>query len=279
MKGIIISKNANLFTIESGGQIFNVYPSGKTKSSGIFVGDYVEFDKSINKVYNRKNFLIRPPLANLDNLFIVISPVPKPDLLLVDKILLYCEFNNINPILVVNKYDLDEKLYEKIYDIYGNYFKILKVCAKTKDVKEIEECISGICALAGQSASGKSSIINAIFNDNNLTNVGDLSKKIERGKQTTRIVKLYKLLNGYIADTAGFSLLDLSMVSDIDFRQLSSFYPDFLEGRKLCKYRSCIHDNDENCGVKKLVNIGKISRERYNNYLKILNELKLNKKY
>jgi ribosome biogenesis GTPase len=109
---------------------------------------------------------------------------------------------------------------------------------------------------------GKSSIINAIFKSENLTEVGDLSAKIERGKQTTRLVSLYKVGNGYLADTAGFSLLDLSFVSDLKKEELASYYPDFLEGRKLCRYRSCLHEGGE-CGVIKLVREGKISKRRF----------------
>lgn len=278
MKGLVTKKNANLFSVEKEGQTFLLSPSGKTKAKGIFVGDYVEFDGAITKVCERKNVLIRPPMANLDKLFIVLAPSPKPDFVLVDKILVYCHLNDITPIIVINKTDLaDDTFVKEIQEDYGCY-KIISTAAKCGKVDNLEGEIDGICAMAGQSAVGKSSIINAIFKSEKLTEIGDLSAKIERGKQTTRMVSLYKVGNGYLADTAGFSLLDLAFVSDIQPRELASYYPDFLEGRELCKYRSCMHEGGE-CGIVKLVNEGKISKRRYQNYLKILQELKNAKKY
>lgn len=278
MKGIVLKKNANLFTIESGEKEYQIRPSGKTKTSGVFVGDYVEFDEVITKVLPRKNLLIRPPLANLDKLFIVISPSPKPDFVLVDKLLIYCTLKAISPVLIINKYDIaNSEFLERVTGVYGEFVKTIKVSAKNGDVREVEDEIDGICAMAGQSAVGKSSIINAIFQDE-LAKTSGLSKKIERGKQTTRLVSLYKLKGGYLADTAGFSMLDLSYISDLEPRELSSYYPDFLQARAKCKFRSCLHEGGE-CGVIEAVKKNKISLLRYENYLKILEELKNAKKY
>lgn len=278
MKGIVLKKNANLFTIESGEKEYQIRPSGKTKTSGVFVGDYVEFDEAITKVFPRKNLLIRPPLANLDKLFVVISPSPKPDFVLVDKLLIYCTLKAISPVLIINKYDIaNSEFLERVTGVYGKFVKTIKVSAKNGDVRGGEDEIDGICAMAGQSAVGKSSIINAIFQDE-LAKTNGLSKKIERGKQTTRLVSLYKLKGGYLADTAGFSMLDLSYISDLEPRELSSYYPDFLEARAKCKFRSCLHEGGE-CGVIEAARKGKISLLRYENYLKILEELKNAKKY
>jgi len=278
MTGLVVKKNANLFTVECEGKRIDISPSGKTKAKGIFVGDYVEFNNAITSVKTRKNILIRPPMANLDKLFIVIAPSPKPDFVLVDKILIYCHVKGIEPILVINKTDIaDNDFVQKVVNDYSCY-KTISLSAKSGNVESLTNEIEGICAMAGQSAVGKSSIINSIFKSENITEVGDLSAKIERGKQTTRLVSLYKVHNGYLADTAGFSLLDLSFVSDITKEELASYYPDFLEGRKECKYRSCSHEGGE-CGVIKLLKEGKISKRRYQNYLKILQELKLAKKY
>ena len=197
---------------------------------------------------------------------------------MVDKILVYCYLNNITPILVINKIDIaKEEFLDRVYKAYSAYLKIIKVSAKNDYLEDIEDEIDGICALAGQSAVGKSSIINAIFKDNK-TEIGSLSKKIERGKQTTRVVQLYKIGKGYLADTAGFSMLDLGMVSNIEKDELSAYYPDFLEARSHCKYRSCLHELGD-CGIIKFVKEGKISKNRYENYIKLLNELKQIKKY
>ena len=278
MTGLVVKKNANLFTIECEGKQVDVLPSGKTKAKGIFVGDYVEFDNSITSVNPRKNILIRPPIANLDKLFIVIAPSPKPDFVLVDKIIIYCHIKGIQPILVINKIDIAED--DFIKNVLNDYacYQTIVLSAKCGNVDNLITEIDGICAMAGQSAVGKSSIINAIFKSENITKVGELSSKIERGKQTTRLVSLYKVHEGYLADTAGFSLLDLSFVSDITKEELASYYPDFLEGRQECKYRSCLHEGGD-CGVIKRVKEGRIAKRRYQNYLKILQEIKLAKKY
>lgn len=279
MEGLVTKKNANLFSVESGGKTYQLSPSGKTKAKGIFVGDYVEFDDAITAVKPRKNILIRPPMANIDKLFIVICPSPKPDFVLVDKILIYCHLNDILPILVINKTDIcSSEFIENVKADYGEHYKVISLSAKEGEIKALEDEIEGICAMAGQSAVGKSSIINAIFNNENLTEVGSLSSKIERGKQTTRLVNLYKVGKGYLADTAGFSLLDLGFVSNIEKRELASYYPDFLSGREKCKYRSCLHQNGE-CGVIAQVEEGNISKRRYQNYLKILQELNSGKKF
>ena len=279
MIGLVTTKNANLFAVECNGQIYSLKPSGKTKASGIFVGDQVEFGENITKVLKRKNLLIRPPVANIDKMFIVIAPTPKPDFVLVDKMLVYCHLNDIEPILVVNKSDLcDDNFIEIVEKSYKNHYKTLILSAKTENLENLEKEISGICVLAGQSAVGKSSIINALFKKENLAEVGNLSAKVERGKQTTRLVRLYKVGEGYIADTAGFSLLDLSFVGNINYTELASYYPDFLSGRAKCKYRSCTHEGGE-CGVIEEVKNDNISKMRYENYLKILEELKSAKRW
>ena len=279
MKGIVLSKNANLFNVEYNDRIYQLLPSGKTKKGGIFVGDNVEFEQVITKVLPRKNKLIRPPLANVDKIFIIIAPVPEPDLILVDKIIIYSIISSIEPIIVINKSDIAPKDFVKnIENIYKPYYKIIKISALKNDVDDIEKNIVGLCAMAGASAVGKSSIINALKKDS-LAQTGELSKKINRGKQTTRIVNLYKFKNGYIADTAGFSLLDLGRVCNINERELGSYYPEFLKPMEKCKYRSCLHEMDGDCGVISAVEDGNISYQRYYNYLKILQELKNIKKF
>lgn len=280
MKGLVVNKNANLFLVEHENKIYQLLPSGKTKAKGIFVGDYVEFEESIIDVCPRKNKLIRPPVANIDKMFVVVAPSPKPDFVLVDKILIYCHLNDIKPVIVINKADHGGDLLKaEVEKYYNNRYKTILVSAKEGDLSLLKEEISGICAMAGQSAVGKSSLINAIFENQKIATVGELSKKIERGKQTTRMVNLYKLKeNAYIADTAGFSLLDLAFVGEIEERELSSYYPDFLEARANCKFRSCTHEGGD-CGVVKMVKEEKINKKRYQNYLKILQELKIAKKY
>ena len=280
MKGLVLKKNANLFSVEeiSTEKVFHLPASGKTQNSGVYVGDYVNFNENIEKIESRKNLLIRPPLANLDTMFIVIACVPKPDLTLIDKMIVYCFVKGIKPVLVVNKIDKCDKTFvEEIKKIYNEVVEILFVSAKEGNIENLINKIEGITAFAGQSAVGKSSLINSIFKQD-LAIIGDLSLKVQRGKQTTTLVQLYKIGKGYIADTAGFSLLALDYVTDLEPRELSSYYPDFLQARAECKYRSCLHDHGD-CGVIKFVKEKKISSIRYQNYLKILQELKDRKKY
>lgn len=281
MEGLVIKKNANLFSVEDfvTKDVVILKASGKTQSSGIFVGDKVVFANVIEKVMERKNILIRPPISNLNKLFIVIAPTPKPDLVLVDKLIVYCFTKDIVPIIIVNKIDKASEMFvKKIKNIYNNVTKCLFVSAKNNQIDQLTDQIEGICAFAGQSAVGKSSLINCLFSKQ-IAQIGDFSKKIERGKQTTRLVQLFRYGKGYIADTAGFSLLDISFVTDLKARELSAYYPDFLQARSDCKYRSCLHESGQDCGVIKNVQKNQISEERYQNYLKILKELKDHKKF
>lgn len=272
MKGLLIRKNNGLFDVELDGEITAYKALGKVKKSGIYVGDYVEVDKVITKVYPRKNRLIRPPLANLDKLFIVLASVPKPDFVLVDKLILYCKVSGIEPIIIVNKDDINEKSFDDC--VKKIYNKVVKVIFASKDnVLEIRKQIVGITAFAGQSAVGKSSLINSLLGLEQ-AKVGNLSQRIERGKQTTRMTSLYRCEKGYIADTAGFSLLDANLVLPVQPQELGRYYPDFLKFIPECKFRSCTHEGDKNCGVVCAVKDGKIDNTRYNNYLKILMELK-----
>ena len=277
MKGLVLKKNAGLYEVDAGESAVTIKASGKVKKQGLYVGDSVEFQEVINKTLPRKNLLIRPPLANLDKLFIVISTLPKPDLVLVDKLILYCYENSITPVLVINKTDLCEQAFiQEIKSIYKNTgIKILTSCHCEKGATEIENQIKGICAFAGQSAVGKSSLINSLLSQQ-AAQVGSLSKKLAVGKQTTRMTTLYKVQNGYIADTAGFSLLDAALVLDMKPNELSRYYYDFLDYIKNCKFLDCLHQNASHCGIIEAVNSGKINKIRYQNYLKILNELKEN---
>lgn len=279
MEGLIIKKNANLFTVLSDRKKFDVNGKGTLKKQGIFVGDYVEFDKTIEKVKPRKNLLIRPPLANLDRLFLVIAPVPKPDFVLIDKMLVYAFINGIEPIIVVNKIDIaSAEFLSQTKEIYQNVCKVIEISTKNQSFEELKTEIQGTCALAGQSAVGKSSILNSLVG-RDVCEVGDLSVKVQRGKQTTRLVELFEFDKGFLADTAGFSMLELSMVSELSPRELSTYYPDFLKFRQFCKFSSCLHQKHDNCGIIEGVKSGEISKIRYSNYLKILQELQQFKKY
>ena len=271
MRGLVVKKEADLFEVKYGQNSYYCSARGALKKQGVFVGDKVSFDHKnlvINEVLPRKNILIRPPMCNLDTMIIVIAPKPQPDLYLVDKLVLFCTVKGINPVLCVNKVDQDPNMFKKIQSIYKGVVKVIKTSAVNNDISQLLSEIKGISAFAGQSAVGKSSLINSIF-EKQLEKVGDFAKKVERGKQTTRTVTLYKFKNGYIADTAGFSKLDESLI-DIKSNEVARYFPEFLPYIPLCKFRSCLHKNSKDCAVIKAVQNGDISQERYQSYLKFL---------
>ena len=270
MRGLILKKNADKFTVELNGKPF-VMSARNLKKDGIFVGDKVECKNDvIEKVLERKNILVRPPLANVDTMIIVVAKEPKIDFLLVDKLLVFCVVKGIKPILCINKSDLSESFVKDVEKIYKDVVDIVSISTLDKSVLNLKNYIKGVTALAGQSAVGKSSIINALLGKE-IAVVGDFSKKVMRGKQTTRLVELYDLGNeNYLADTAGFSKLSEELLI-INENELKDYYPDFINYAHMCKYKSCQHLKLDDCGVVKAVSEGKISKIRYENY-KILRE-------
>lgn len=280
-KGLVLKKQADIFTIEfESGDVQNLVARKNLKKEGVFVGDivFVDEDNTVARIDKRKNILIRPPVANIDKMFIVVAPLPKADLYTVDKMLIFCALNSIEPILCVNKKDLDNEFCEKIEKIYNSFVDTVVVSSFDESVLEIEKKIEGICVLAGQSAVGKSSIINALKKEE-VAKVDTFSKKIERGKQTTRTVQLFKFSsNGYLADTAGFSKLDEGLI-DLKETEIKNYFTDFLPFAEKCKYKSCTHINNNDCGVVDAVKEKKLSKERYENYVKLYNIMKNIKRY
>lgn len=253
------------------------------RKNGILVGDVVEVEVSydrymIKKILPRKNSLIRPPVANIDNLVIVVSlSTPSPDLFLLDKQIVLAKFKDILPIIVINKIDLNisditNKDLSYIKNVYGNLgFQIIEVSAKNNigiDVLK-EKLHNKISAFSGNSGVGKSSIINKIFGTNSLT--FEVAKKTNRGRHTTKHVKIYKNEDMYVLDTPGFSSYELY---DIEYKELKNYYPDFLECK--CDYLDCSHvfENEKVCGIKKAINDGRIDKNRYDRYVELFKKLK-----
>lgn len=253
------------------------------RRNGILVGDLVEVEVSydrymIKKILPRKNSLIRPPVANIDNLVIVVSlSAPSPDFFLLDKQIVLAKFKDILPIIVINKIDLNisditNKDLSYIKNVYGNLgFQIIEVSAKNNigiDVLK-EKLHNKISAFSGNSGVGKSSIINKIFGTNSLT--FEVAKKTNRGRHTTKHVKIYKNEDMYVLDTPGFSSYELY---DIEYKELKNYYPDFLECK--CDYLDCSHvlENEKVCGVKKAINDGRIDKNRYDRYVELFKKLK-----
>ena len=196
------------------------------------------------------------------------APIPKPDYLLVDKLYLNCLSKNIDPIICVNKCDIKDEVFIKCYNDYKDLMKVIKVSAKDKlGIDELKSFIDDkVVCFAGQSAVGKSSLINALLPGQNLK-TDTLSRKTERGKHTTRHVELFGNGKGFIADTCGFSILD---VFDADEKYLARSY----FGDTGCKFKDCRHISEPECMVLNKVKSGKISEERYDRYIKLLNAVK-----
>ncbi len=281
-QGIVISIISNLFFVEIENKIYECNSRGifKNKEEKPIVGDIVkvciqEKQNTIIEIINRKIFLKRPKIANLTQLLLVISAKnPKPDLLMLDKQLAIAEYLKINPIIIINKKDLDEKETNKIAQIYSKIgYRVIKSNAKNieENINEIKSVLhNNINVFSGNSGVGKSTLINRILN-NNVTQEGEISYKNKKGKNTTTWVKLYKLEeNTYIADTPGFSTFD---IYEINYKELFKYFVEFEKYIKKCEFSDCTHIKEEACGVK--LEVGKnISESRYNNFKKIYIELK-----
>lgn len=267
------------------------------KAKGIFrkdnikplVGDDVIMDildeesqkGNIMKILSRRNELLRPAVANIDQALVIFSIVkPEPNFNLLDRFLIMMESQGLKSIICFNKQDIatDEEINElrQAYEACG--YQVLFVSAsKNEGMKELYRLLlNKTTAVAGPSGVGKSSIINRLNPEANME-TGDISRKIERGKHTTRHSELIVLNeNTYIMDTPGFTSLKLL---DMDKEKLPEYYPEFIQYEPYCRFAGCAHMNEPGCKVKEALDEGKISSVRYHNYKLLYEELKEQKKY
>ena len=289
MQGVIIGNVSNTYKIETAEKIYTAYARGKFKNRDIkpLVGDRVEIEVTdeekneaiIEEILPRNNEIKRPKIANIDQIvFIISTKNPKPDLLMLDKQLAYAEKIHVEPIIVVNKCDLKE-IYESIKELYSKVgYKVIVTSAKQNiGINELKQVLRNkISVFSGNSGVGKSSIINALF-DNEKTQEGEISKKNKKGKNTTTDTKLYKLeKDTYIADTPGFSSFE---ISEIESTELDKCFREFVPEIEKCEFVGCTHIKEENCGVKKAMQEGRVSTERYERYCNMYDELKEKEKY
>ena len=276
-EGVVTKIVSNLYTVFEDGEYREAVARGRLKLNprSVTVGDRVVLSEEngtnvIDSVLPRKNELQRPFVANVDTAFIVIAKEPKPDLLLTDKIIVNCFKEGVTPVLVYNKCELAEDGEIDALKRAYSFIDVIAVSAKLKSgLKELESEVDGktVC-LAGQSAVGKTSLMNAVL-DLDLKTDG-LSAKIKRGKNTTRHVEIYPALGGHVMDTCGFSMLTLV---NIPSDELKYYYEDFLQFADDCKYTACNHISEPGCAVKEAVAAGKLDKGRYDRYLQIYNEL------
>lgn len=236
---------------------------------------------NIDEVLERKNELIRPAVANIDQALVIFAvKKPDPNLNLLDRFLIMMQQKNIPCILVFNKSDLaTEEERNALEEIYKNSgCKILFISAKKdQGLEEIRIILSGkTSTVAGPSGVGKSSLINKLQSNVNME-TGSISEKIERGKHTTRHTEFIPIgEETFIMDTPGFSSL---AVFDMEKEELEQFYPEFDEYRDTCRFNGCSHTHEPGCSVKEAIEEKKISKERYENYKLIYEELRNRKKY
>ena len=262
----------------------------------LFVGDNVKIcidtetpdGVSISEVLPRKNSLIRPPLANLDYLFIVFAAKkPTPVLETVDKLIAIAEHNGITPVVVISKTDLDLDAgaeYKEIYERVGLDAFLVSSFDKS-GVSELKDFVKDrvrngkTAAFAGASGVGKSTLMNALF-DNLSLRTADISRKIYRGRHTTRHVEIFYIEDsrdtGFLADTPGFSMLDCSRFDVFSLEELEGAFREFSAYRGRCRYQDCAHfgEGEGECAVMQAVKAGKIPETRFESYRSIYRTLK-----
>lgn len=254
--------------------------NGKINTISPVAGDKVEIEnEAITKIYERANYIKRPKIANVTQVVFVVSlKEPEPDKLMLDKQLAFAENMGLKSIIVLNKSDLADGTYLKnIYKKIG--YTVLEMQAKNNiGVQSLKGYLkNNITVFSGNSGVGKSTIINSLFGKN-ITEEGLVSEKNKRGKNTTTAVTLYELeKDAYIADTPGFSTFD---INEIDYKNLDKEFIDFIPFIQDCRYVGCSHiyENEKECNVKRAVLDGKISKSRYENFVKIYKELEENYK-
>lgn len=285
-------KLTGLVTKSIGGLYLTETPQGifECKARGIFrkrnispaVGDRVTLDDVngekavISDILERKNYIIRPPLANLDVLiFVVSSCSPKPNYTLIDKFIAISAYKDIENIIVVTKLDLEAN--SEIADIYSKAgIKIIEVdYSDEKSYLQLLDMIKGkICAFTGNTGVGKSTLLNHL-DDSLELRTGEISEKLGRGRHTTRHTELYKLKNGaYIADTPGFSTFDTNRYDIIHKDKLELCFTEFQPYLTKCAFPDCAHISEKRCAVREAVDRGEISLSRYKSYCEMYEEAK-----
>lgn len=232
----------------------------------------------IHEILPRKNLMIRPAAANIDRVFLVVSASrPEPDFILLDQLIIQAKHSGIDPIPVLNKIDEASPAALESFLSEYSYFDTVLVSASTGEGAEaLRSKMEGyITCFAGQSAVGKSSLLNCMFPELNLE-VGSLSRKTERGRHTTRHAQLLPFENGAVLDTPGFSLFEQVVMEQYE---LDACYPEFLHASFPCRYPDCMHDTEPDCGIKDLAEKRILSRGRYERYLSIARENNLRRKH
>ncbi|MBQ4103027.1 MAG: ribosome small subunit-dependent GTPase A [Clostridia bacterium] len=283
LNGIIIKGIGGFYYIEANGDIYECKARGAFRKKKIspLAGDNVIItvrengENTIDDILKRKNFLVRPPVANVDTLVIVSSvKEPVPSTLVIDRLTAIAVSKNIKPCIVFSKSDLgDTKELEEIYKKAG--LDVCSVCCKTGEgVEKVKEMIKGgITVFTGNTGVGKSSLLNCIDSRFSIE-TGEVSSKLGRGRHTTRDVTLHKVNDFYVADTPGFSSLDIESGELIMKDDLPYCFPEFSEYLGKCRFSSCTHTVDKGCKILDALEKGDIHESRHLSYVTMFNEVK-----
>lgn len=283
MQGRIVKALSGFYYVNNGDTVYECRARGSFRRDGITpaVGDMVEFSATDNshgvveKIKPRRNMLSRPAVANIDKLVIVSSySVPSPDALMIDRLTAIAVYHDIEPVIVFNKCDMgDFSEWSEIYRKAG-FPTFVVSAASGEGINELGAALSDcVCAFAGNSGVGKSSILNALFGETRIQ-TGEVSEKLGRGRHTTRHTELYSNgKGGFIVDTPGFSSVEAS--DDYSFKErLAECFPDFAEYATDCRFTSCTHTCEKGCGVLAAMHDGEIQPSRHKSYCMLFEEMK-----
>lgn len=283
LNGMIIKLTGGFYYVEAAGRVYACKARGAFRNKGASpcVGDRVEISiqpdgtGAVETILPRKNRLVRPAVANIDRLFIVASVCdPSPNTLVIDKMTAAAVSKEIEPVIVVSKTDLENGAgLKEIYDTAG----IRTICFSSEDnsgAGEIKALLSGcVTAFTGNSGVGKSTLLNSVFPDLSLE-TSHTSQKLGRGRHTTRTVELFPTDGGYVADTPGFSSVDMQRYELIKKEDLPYCFLEFRDYLGDCRFTSCAHVKEKGCAVRRAVGEGKIHPSRFASYVAMYEEVK-----
>lgn len=276
MNGKIIKNISNDYTVLCDNNHYVCKARGKIRNLKItpLVGDEVIFDNKNNYILEikpRRNELVRPPISNVDQAFIITS-AKEPDFSsnLLDKLLTIVEFNHITPVICFTKLDLLDEQESNIINSYIDYYKKIGYSVfMNTELDRIKGCLKNkVTVFTGQSGAGKSTLLNQL-NQNLNIKTAPISLALGRGKHTTRHTELLEMFGGFVADTPGFSSINFDQMTEQDIRDQ---FIEFESYKGDCEYRDCMHILEPNCEIKKQVEQNNIIKSRYENYLKFINE-------
>lgn len=282
-QGVLIRGIGSFYTArDESGQTYTLRCRKKVRHQGMvpMVGDNVLFEPGqneehgwIDQILPRSTACLRPPVANINCLIIVIAPVPEPDMILTDRQISRALAQNMRIVIAVNKSDMDPYMSLRIRDEYKNAnIPVVPVSATEEyGLDCLRDMMKGsVCCLTGQSGVGKSTILNKLLGLN--LGTGSISRKIDRGKNTTRMCELIEKDGLRVMDTAGFNLLEPE--KNLEPERLKERYPEFMPYEGKCRFRECLHDREPGCAVSKAVQDGLLNTARVDRYRQLLNEIR-----